>query len=134
MTIPEVQSGSEKQVDGEFGKLLSSQGILLNITEIKAESGQEFILTKQSQLTAIEKIKSNLSVGDVGKDTGILSFNYVGVDKNKIQAILNRACWTLVIVLKMLGLNSQYLHRFKATSPVWKYLDKFASIQIKTNT
>ena len=134
MTIPEVQSGSEKQVDGEFGKLLSSQGILLNITEIKAESGQEFILTKQSQLTAIEKIKSNLSVGDVGKDTGILSFNYVGVDKNKIQAILNRACWTLVIVLKMLGLNSQYLHRFKAISPVWKYLDKFASMQIKTNT
>ena len=89
LMIPEVMGGSEKMVDGEFGKLLSSQGILLNITEIKAESGQEFILTKQSQLTAIEKIKSNLSVGDVGKDTGILSFNYVGVDKNKIQAILN---------------------------------------------
>ena len=89
LMIPEVMDGSEKMVDGEFGKLLSSQGILLNITEIKAESGQEFILTKQSQLTAIEKIKSNLSVGDVGKDTGILSFNYVGVDKNKIQAILN---------------------------------------------
>ena len=89
LTIPEVQSGSEKKVNGEFGKLLSSQGVLLNITEIKAESGQEFILTKQSRLTAIEKIKSNLSVGDVGKDTGILSFNYVGVDKNKIQAILN---------------------------------------------
>ena len=34
LIVPEVMGGSEKMVDGEFGKLLSSQGILLNITEI----------------------------------------------------------------------------------------------------
>ena len=69
--------------------MLSTNGVLLNITEIKAETGQAFELTKQSKLAAIEQIKSNLSIGDVGKDTGILAFNYVGVDKDKIQAILN---------------------------------------------
>ena len=82
-------SKPEVKVDGELGKLLSIQGLLLNVTRIQAESGQEFLLVKQSKLAAIESVKSNLSVGDVGKDTGILAFNYVGVDKNKIQNILN---------------------------------------------
>ena len=89
LTIPEVGSKPEIKVDGELGKLLSTQGLLLNISQLKAESGQEFILIKQSKLAAIESVKSNLSVGDVGKDTGILVFNYVGIDKNKIQNILN---------------------------------------------
>ena len=89
LTIPEVGNKSEETVEGELGKLLSSGGLLLNVTKISADGGQEFLLTKQSQLAAIEQIKSNLSIGDVGKDTGILAFNYVGVDKNKIQAILN---------------------------------------------
>ncbi|UOO88070.1 polysaccharide biosynthesis tyrosine autokinase [Vitreoscilla massiliensis] len=89
LTIPEAGSRQEIQVNGELGKLVSANGVLLNITKIQAESGQEFNLTKQSKLAAIEQIKSNLSIGDVGKDTGILAFNYVGVDKNKIQAILN---------------------------------------------
>ena len=89
LNIPEIGNKPEIQVSGEFGKLLSTNGVLLNITEIKAETGQAFELTKQSKLAAIEQIKSNLSIGDVGKDTGILAFNYVGVDKDKIQAILN---------------------------------------------
>ena len=89
LTIPKVGGKSEIKVDGELGKLLSAQGLLLNITQVKAKSGQEFILIKQSKLAAIESVKSNLSVGDVGKDTGILVFNYVGIDKNKIQNILN---------------------------------------------
>ena len=89
LTIPENRNGSEKSIEGEFGKLLTLQGLLLNITAIDAEKGQEFTLIKQSQLTAIEEIKTNLSVGDVGKDTGILAFNYTGVDKDKIKAILN---------------------------------------------
>ena len=89
LTIPEVADKPEETIEGELGKLLSVRGLLLNVTNIKAADGQEFLLTKYSKLAAIEQIKSNLSIGDVGKDTGILAFNYVGVDKNKIQAILN---------------------------------------------
>ena len=33
--------------------------------------------------------RPNLSIGDVGKDTGILAFNFVGTDKEKIQIVLN---------------------------------------------
>ena len=89
LTIPETGNKPEEQVEGELGKLLSVRGLLLNVTNIKAADGQGFLLTKQSKLAAIEQIKTNLTIGDVGKDTGILAFNYVGVDKNKIQAILN---------------------------------------------
>ena len=89
LNIPKVGHESEKKIDGELGKLLSYKGLLLNITKIKTEEGQEFILTKQSRLNAIEEIKSNLSISDVGKDTGILTFSYQGVDKSKIQVILS---------------------------------------------
>ena len=89
LTIPEIESKPERKVDGELGKLLSEHGVLLNVKQIEANDGQEFKLIKQSRLAAIEEIKSNLSIGDVGKDTGILSFNYVGVKKDEIQAILN---------------------------------------------
>ena len=89
LIVPEIESKPERRIDGELGKLLSEHGVLLNVTQIEANDGQEFKLVKQSRLAAIEEIKSNLSIGDVGKDTGILSFNYVGMQKDDIQTILN---------------------------------------------
>ena len=40
LTIPENRNGSEKSIEGEFGKLLTLQGLLLNITALDAEKGQ----------------------------------------------------------------------------------------------
>lgn len=89
LMIPEHANKEASSADGKFGELLSFQGVLINIQSIKAENGQKFTVIKQSKLAAIEAIKSNLSVGDVGKDTGILIFNYVGSNQKEIQAILN---------------------------------------------
>ena len=87
--FPEVKKKAAIAIDGEVGKLISYNGILLNVKNIKSASGQNFQLIKQSKLKAIEEIKNNLSIGDVGKDTGILAFNFVGTDKEKIQIVLN---------------------------------------------
>ena len=87
--IPEVKERPANSVDGEIGKLISYNGILLNVRGIKSEAGQDFQLIKQSKLKAIEEIKSNLNIGDVGKDTGILAFNFIGTDKEQIQVVLN---------------------------------------------
>ena len=87
--VPEVKKKAAIAIDGEVGKLISYNGILLNVKNIKSASGQNFQLIKQSKLKAIEEIKNNLSIGDVGKDTGILAFNFVGTDKEKIQIVLN---------------------------------------------
>lgn len=89
VTIPKLDNQPEMKVEGVIGKLVSHHGVLINVQKITAATGQEFTLVKKSKLKAIEDIKSNLSVSDVGKDTGILAFNYVGSDKKEIQAILN---------------------------------------------
>lgn len=89
LIIPETKKAPEVKVDGEIGKLLSYNGLLLNLQSITAEAGDGFTISKLSKLKAIEAIKDNLSIGDVGKDTGILTFNFVGTDKDKIQLLLN---------------------------------------------
>ncbi len=89
LIIPEIKKLPEVRVDGEVGKLLSYNGLLFNLQSITAESGDGFTITKLSKLKAIDTIKDGLSIGDVGKDTGILTFNFVGTDKEKIQLLLN---------------------------------------------
>lgn len=89
LIIPETKKLPEEKVSGEVGKLLSYKGLLLNLQNVTAEIGDSFTITKLSKLKAIEAIKDNLSISDVGKDTGILTFNFVGTDKDKIQLLLN---------------------------------------------
>ena len=89
LIIPETKKFPEVRVEGGVGKLLSYKGLLLNLQSITAESGDGFTITKLSKLKAIDAIKGGLSIGDVGKDTGILTFNFVGTDKEKIQLLLN---------------------------------------------
>ena len=89
LILPETKKSPEEKVSGEIGKLLSYKGLLLNLQNVTAEIGDSFTITKLSKLKSIEAIKDNLSISDVGKDTGILTFNFVGTDKDKIQLLLN---------------------------------------------
>ena len=89
LIIPETKKSPEEKINGEVGKLLSHKGLLFNLQAVSAEAGDRFTISKLSKLKAIEAIKDNLSIGDVGKDTGILTFNFVGTDKDKIELLLN---------------------------------------------
>lgn len=76
-------------LEGEVGKLATNQGITLFITQIQAQDGAEFSLSKISRLDAIQNLQNNLSVAERGKQTGILQLSLTGENRAKIQKILN---------------------------------------------
>lgn len=71
---------NDKQMSGEVGVLLDSNGIALKVDNIDAEPGATFIISYVSKLKAITDLQETLAVADQGKDTGILNLSLTGPD------------------------------------------------------
>lgn len=80
---------NDKQMYGEVGALLDSNGIALKIDKIEAEVGSAFIISYVSKLKAITDLQESLAVADQGKDTGMLSLSLTGPDPLLLVKILN---------------------------------------------
>ncbi|WP_371375398.1 polysaccharide biosynthesis tyrosine autokinase [Thalassotalea aquiviva] len=63
--------------------------ITLKISDLKANEGTEFTLTKLPRLQAIMDLQEDLSVNEQGKQTGIISLNLLGEDKKLIAETLD---------------------------------------------
>src|SRR5690625_1319472 len=74
--------------DGTIGELLSDAGLELLVTDMDAEVGQKFTLSKSGRLRKINALKSSLSVSEVGKQTGVLSLAMEGADRDYIQQVV----------------------------------------------
>ncbi|SPW21313.1 Tyrosine-protein kinase wzc [Cronobacter sakazakii] len=62
---------------GKVGKPLSKDGVKMVVSEIHAQEGSEFTVTKYSTLGMINQLQNNLTVTETGKDTGVLSLTYM---------------------------------------------------------
>ncbi|MYM60728.1 polysaccharide biosynthesis tyrosine autokinase [Vibrio sp. OCN044] len=76
-------------LSGYVGKWAKSDGYKLFVSELDAETGATFKISKRSSLEAIKWLKDNLSISERGKQTGIVELSFVGEDRAKIQSILN---------------------------------------------
>ncbi|EGU6976380.1 polysaccharide biosynthesis tyrosine autokinase [Vibrio parahaemolyticus] len=76
-------------LEGKVGELLEKNGYQFLATELVAQTGDSFTISKISKLDAINKLQENLSISERGKQTGIISLSFSGEDRTKIQAILN---------------------------------------------
>ncbi len=76
-------------LEGKVGELLEKNGYQFLATELVAQTGDLFTVSKISKLDAINKLQENLSISERGKQTGIISLSFSGEDRTKIQAILN---------------------------------------------
>ncbi|EHR0225286.1 polysaccharide biosynthesis tyrosine autokinase [Vibrio parahaemolyticus] len=76
-------------LEGKVGELLEKNGYQFLATELVAQTGDSFTVSKISKLDAINKLQENLSISERGKQTGIISLSFSGEDRTKIQAILN---------------------------------------------
>ncbi|MDF7662210.1 polysaccharide biosynthesis tyrosine autokinase [Erwiniaceae bacterium L1_54_6] len=77
------------QFDGEVGKLITRDGIALNVDAMNAQPGTQFTITWLSRLAAIANLQDAFSVEDQGKDTGILLLRLSSDDKAQAGSILN---------------------------------------------
>jgi len=82
-------SNDELILDGEVGKLSKANGYTIFVSSIISKDGFEFSVNKRSRLDAINWIKSNLSIYEQGRQTGILKLTFEGEDREKISGILD---------------------------------------------
>lgn len=75
--------------EGKVGEGLNKSGVSLLVAGIAAQEGASFTVTKYSTLGMINTLQNSLSVTEDGKDSGVLTLNMVGEDKDKIRDILN---------------------------------------------
>ncbi|MEZ2601002.1 tyrosine-protein kinase Wzc [Kluyvera intermedia] len=75
--------------EGKVGEGLNKSGVSLLVAGIAAQEGANFTVTKYSTLGMINTLQNSLSVTEDGKDSGVLTLNMVGEDKDKIRDILN---------------------------------------------
>lgn len=80
---------NDKELDGQLGKLLDSDGISLNVASIDAEPGTVFSITYVSKLKAITDLQNSFTVIDEGKDTGMLTLSLIGEDPELIEKIVD---------------------------------------------
>ncbi|WP_432700177.1 tyrosine-protein kinase Wzc [Kluyvera cryocrescens] len=76
-------------VEGKVGEAVNKGGVSLMVAGIAAHDGASFTLTKYSTLGMINTLQNSLSVTEDGKDSGVLTLNMVGEDKDQIRDILN---------------------------------------------
>ncbi|MWJ28483.1 polysaccharide biosynthesis tyrosine autokinase [Halomonas sp. ZH2S] len=73
---------------GQNAAFLNGQ-VQLRVAEIQAAPGAEFTLTQRSRLEAINELRSRFSVGQQGKDSGLLNLSLTGPDPQHAQRALN---------------------------------------------
>ncbi|WBA07847.1 polysaccharide biosynthesis tyrosine autokinase [Salinivibrio kushneri] len=76
-------------LEGKVGEAAINDAFHLFVTELKADEGDSFTISKISRLRAIKAIQNELSVSERGKQTGILSLSYQGEDKVLIENVLS---------------------------------------------
>ncbi|UFN72026.1 polysaccharide biosynthesis tyrosine autokinase [Vibrio alginolyticus] len=84
-----IEDDNNVILEGKVGELIEKNGYQFLATEMIAQDGSSFTVSKVSKLDAINKLQENLSISERGKQTGIISLSFSGEDRAKIQAILN---------------------------------------------
>lgn len=88
-TIYRLSNDDGFSVEGKVGEAVNKDGVSLVVAGIAAHDGASFTLTKYSTLGMINTLQNSLSVTEDGKDSGVLTLNVVGEDKDQIRDILN---------------------------------------------
>ncbi len=85
-----VSYDGDELFKGKVGQLEQHGDVTMLVSDIKAEEGTTFKVTKLTNLQAIKMITDNLSVADKGKDTGVLGLSYTGENPVLISNVLQR--------------------------------------------
>ncbi|MGJ0190907.1 tyrosine-protein kinase Wzc [Pantoea sp. RRHST58] len=85
-----VTKDGDELFKGQVGRLEQHGNITMLVSDIQAEEGTSFTVTKLNELQAINSVLANLTVADKGKDTGVLGLQYVGEDPEQISKVLNQ--------------------------------------------
>ncbi|MDR9888815.1 polysaccharide biosynthesis tyrosine autokinase [Pseudenterobacter timonensis] len=81
--------GAGIHAQGETGKPLYQAGVTLEVKNITAAPGDQFSLSKQTRLEAINTLNTALTVTELAKQSGMLSLTLTGTHPEKLEKTLN---------------------------------------------
>jgi len=74
---------------GKVNQTLNESGFIINVKNITAPVGTQFILTSQSKFTVIKDLLKRLNAEELNKTSGLINVSLTGDNKQKIAQILN---------------------------------------------
>jgi len=87
---PQGKMLGEGKANQAFSATWQGQSIGLFVRDLISPIGQSFTLVKQNQLQAIAELSENLSASEQGKQTGMITLTYKGVNSDKASQVLNQ--------------------------------------------
>ncbi|CAO96370.1 polysaccharide biosynthesis tyrosine autokinase [Erwinia tasmaniensis] len=85
-----VSKEGDELFKGKVGQFEQHGDITMLVSNIEADAGTRFTVSKLSVLQAIKIISGNLVVADLGKNTGVLGLTYSGEDPIQISRVLDQ--------------------------------------------
>ncbi|MGK0272162.1 MAG: tyrosine-protein kinase Etk/Wzc [Cocleimonas sp.] len=84
--------------DGKVNQSISSPDgfFSIHVNSLNALPGTQFVLTKLSTLSAIERLQNSIQASEKGKKTGIISLKLEGENKQKIVNVLDKISKTYI--------------------------------------
>lgn len=83
-------------LNGAVGKVAASKGVVVQIAEMRANSGMRFEVTRQRRLSIVGDLQKNIVVGESGKDSGILTLSYESADPLLARSLLQQVAQAYV--------------------------------------
>ena len=81
--------GGKAMVSGRVGQLASGHGVTIRVTELQANPGMVFDVTRLHRLEAIGNLQQLLSASEQGKDSGIIAVTFQDTDPARATSVLN---------------------------------------------
>ncbi|SKC30945.1 Tyrosine-protein kinase wzc [Photobacterium piscicola] len=74
---------------GKTGQWSEGHGYRLYVTDLNGTVNDSFTVTKRARYSAIQQLKENLTIREIGKQTGILELTFTGENPVEIEQIIN---------------------------------------------
>ncbi|WP_283392799.1 polysaccharide biosynthesis tyrosine autokinase [Photobacterium phosphoreum] len=74
---------------GKTGQWSEGHGYRLYVTDLNGKANDSFTITKRARYSAIQQLKANLTISEIGKQTGILELTFTGENPAQIEQIVN---------------------------------------------
>ena len=96
--IYQVKTDDGQALTGRFGEILAAPdgSFQLNIARISARPGVEFVVRKDSSLTALNRLQNSVRVSEKGRNSGLLSITLEGPEMVKAKESLDQILLTYV--------------------------------------
>lgn len=81
---------------GRVGERASGQGVVMQVSKLRAHPGMRFTVTKLRRLKIVGDLQRQVGVSESGKDSGILMLGYESPDPELAQAFLQQVALAYV--------------------------------------